>query len=84
MVEKGSLIRYEGLQLEFMITDFQDKLKVEYHGMLPDLFREGQGVVAVGRLKSNTVFVADQILAKHDETYMPPEVEESLKKAKKG
>lgn len=83
MVEKESLVRGEGLHLEFMITDFQERLKVKYHGILPDLFREGQGVVALGQLTSNQVFVADQILAKHDENYMPPEVEKSLRKSNK-
>lgn len=80
VVEKGSLVRQEGLHLEFTVTDFQEEIKVKYQGILPDLFREGQGVVALGRLTSHKVFVADQILAKHDENYMPPEVKQVLKK----
>lgn len=79
MVEKGSLVRQsDSLTVEFKITDFQHELTVVYKGILPDLFREGQGVVAIGKLKDN-VFYADQILAKHDEKYMPPEVAGSLK-----
>lgn len=79
MVEKGSLVRQsDSLAVEFKITDFQHELTVVYKGILPDLFREGQGVVAIGKLKDN-VFYADQILAKHDEKYMPPEVAGSLK-----
>lgn len=79
MVEKGSLVRQsDSLTVEFKITDFQHELTVVYKGILPDLFREGQGIVAIGKLKDN-IFYADQILAKHDEKYMPPEVAGSLK-----
>lgn len=79
MVEKGSLRKTEGtLDVQFLVTDFRHTIEVKYSGMLPDLFREGQGVVAHGRMDGN-VFVADQILAKHDEKYMPPEVARSLK-----
>lgn len=79
MVVKGSLIRQpDSLTVQFKITDFQHELKVIYKGILPDLFREGQGVVAIGKLTDN-IFYADQILAKHDEKYMPPEVAGSLK-----
>jgi len=64
--------------VKFLMTDFKHTLRVTYSGILPDLFRDGQGVVAHGRLKDGT-FVADEILAKHDEKYMPPEVARSLK-----
>ena len=79
MVEKGSLEKTSGtLDIKFLVTDFKHTVPVKYSGILPDLFREGQGVVAHGRMQSGT-FVADEILAKHDEKYMPPEVAESLK-----
>ena len=79
MVEKGSVVKTAGtLDIRFLVTDFKHTVPVKYSGILPDLFREGQGVVAHGRLKDGT-FVADEILAKHDEKYMPPEVAKSLK-----
>ena len=79
MVEKGSVVKTAGtLDIQFLVTDFKHTVPVKYSGILPDLFREGQGVVAHGRLKDGT-FVADEILAKHDEKYMPPEVARSLK-----
>jgi cytochrome c-type biogenesis protein CcmE len=79
MVEKGSLRKTAGtLDVQFFVTDFKHTVEVKYSGILPDLFREGQGVVAHGRMQGN-VFVADQILAKHDEKYMPPEVAKALK-----
>ena len=79
MVEKGSVERTTGtLDIRFLVTDFKHTVRVKYSGILPDLFREGQGVVAHGRLQDGT-FVADEILAKHDEKYMPPEVARSLK-----
>ena len=79
MVEKGSVEKTSGtLDIQFLVTDFKHTVPVKYSGILPDLFREGQGVVAHGRMKSGT-FVADEILAKHDEKYMPPQVAESLK-----
>lgn len=79
MVAKGSVEKTPGtLDVKFLVTDFRHTVPVSYTGMLPDLFREGQGVVAHGRLRDG-LFVADQILAKHDEKYMPPEVEKSLK-----
>jgi cytochrome c-type biogenesis protein CcmE len=82
MVEKGSVHRAPGsLEVNFMVTDFKHELPVKYSGVLPDLFREGQGVVAHGKLGANGVFVADEVLAKHDEKYIPPEVARSLKKA---
>jgi cytochrome c-type biogenesis protein CcmE len=66
------------LDIQFLVTDFRHTVPVKYSGILPDLFREGQGVVAHGRMQDGT-FVADEILAKHDEKYMPPEVAKSLK-----
>jgi cytochrome c-type biogenesis protein CcmE len=79
MVEKGSVEKTAGtLDIKFLVTDFRHTVRVKYSGILPDLFREGQGVVAHGRLQDGT-FVADEILAKHDEKYMPPEVARSLK-----
>ena len=65
----------------FDLTDLTSKLTVNYAGILPDLFREGQGIVAHGRLNDSGTFVADEVLAKHDENYMPPEVADSLAKA---
>jgi cytochrome c-type biogenesis protein CcmE len=80
MVSKGSFKRQPGtLDVSFVVTDFRTELPVRYTGVLPDLFREGQGVVAHGRLGTDGVFVADEVLAKHDEKYMPPEVARSLK-----
>jgi cytochrome c-type biogenesis protein CcmE len=79
MVAKGSVEKTAGtLDIHFLVTDFKHTVPVSYSGILPDLFREGQGVVAHGRM-SNGTFVADEILAKHDEKYMPPEVARSLK-----
>jgi len=81
MVVKGSVERPEDdLLVRFNLTDFDKTVTVEYSGILPDLFREGQGIVASGKLNNKGVFVAEEVLAKHDENYMPPEVEESLKK----
>jgi len=80
MVEKGSLLRQPGsLEVRFTVSDFKQQVKVRYTGVLPDLFREGAGVVAQGRLNGEGEFVADEVLAKHDENYMPPEVARSLK-----
>ncbi len=80
MVTKGSVQRAPGsLEVHFVVTDFKHEVPVSYTGVLPDLFREGQGVVAHGRMSGST-FVADEVLAKHDEKYMPPEVARSLKK----
>ncbi|PXX90992.1 cytochrome c maturation protein CcmE [Marinobacter vulgaris] len=82
MVEEGSVLRDpESLRVEFKVTDFTSSVLMEYTGILPDLFAEGQGVVAMGRLDGNGRFVADQVLAKHDENYMSPEVNEALEKA---
>lgn len=82
LVVDGSVERDEGsLEVRFALTDTQTQLPVTYTGILPDLFREGQGIVTHGRLNDNGVFVADEVLAKHDENYMPPEVEDSIKEA---
>jgi cytochrome c-type biogenesis protein CcmE len=80
MVEKGSLKRGDDLAVSFEVADGTSKLPVTYKGILPDLFREGQGVVAEGSLDASGVFRADTVLAKHDETYMPKEVADALKK----
>ncbi|OHX37287.1 cytochrome c biogenesis protein CcmE [Methylomonas sp. LWB] len=81
MVVKGSVERPgKDLLVRFKLSDFSQEVVVEYSGILPDLFREGQGIVAKGRLDPNGVFVAEEVLAKHDENYMPPEVAGSLKK----
>src|SRR5690348_11009261 len=75
MVTQGSVQRSPGsLEVHFVVTDFKNNVPVTYTGVLPDLFREGTGVVAHGRMSSNGTFVADEVLAKHDEKYMPPEV----------
>jgi cytochrome c-type biogenesis protein CcmE len=79
LVETGSLVRSEGTTIRFVITDKAKTLPVTYTGVLPDLFREGQGVVAEGALEPDGVFHADNVLAKHDENYMPPEVAKKLK-----
>jgi cytochrome c-type biogenesis protein CcmE len=82
LVMDGSVKRKpDGLTTQFNLTDNDKIITVEYTGILPDLFREGQGIVAHGRLTDANVFVADEVLAKHDENYMPPEVAESLKQA---
>lgn len=82
LVEEGTLTRGDdgGLAVRFMVTDTAQRVPVEYSGLLPNLFREGQGVVAHGRLREDGVFVADEVLARHDENYMPPEVHEALKR----
>ena len=80
MVRPGSVDREAGsLEMSFVVTDFQRDVPVRYSGVVPDLFRENQGVVAHGRLGNDGVFVADEILAKHDENYMPPEVARAIK-----
>jgi len=81
MVEKGSVKKASPTSITFVVTDFAKTVRVSYTGILPDLFREGQGVVAEGTLQADGSFIADTVLAKHDEKYMPPEVAESLKKA---
>ena len=80
MVRPGSVDREQGsLEMSFVVTDFQQGVPVRYSGVVPDLFRENQGVVAHGRLGTDGIFVADEILAKHDENYMPPEVARAIK-----
>jgi cytochrome c-type biogenesis protein CcmE len=82
LVEEGSVKR-DGVQVSFVITDTAKTVPVRYQGILPDLFKEGKGVVAQGQLQGG-VFVAREVLAKHDENYMPPEAEEAVKKAQGG
>ena len=82
MVVEGSVQRPgDDLLVRFDLTDFEQVVSVEYTRILPDLFREGQGIVSRGRLRTDGVFVAEEVLAKHDENYMPPEVAASLKRA---
>jgi cytochrome c-type biogenesis protein CcmE len=81
MVPEGSFKRETGsLEARFVLTDFKNDVTVSYTGVLPDLFREGQGVIARGRMGPGGLFVAEEVLAKHDENYMPPAVAESLRK----
>ncbi|MFF7708303.1 cytochrome c maturation protein CcmE [Pseudomonas sp. NPDC007930] len=83
MVEKGSLVRSaDSLDVRFVVTDFNRAVTITYRGILPDLFREGQGIVALGKVGADGVVVADEVLAKHDEKYMPPEVNKALKDGK--
>lgn len=84
MVQSGSLERGQELTVRFLVTDTAHTVKVAYTGILPDLFAEGQGVIAQGRMGPDGVFIADEVLAKHDENYMPPEVAEALDKAHQG
>jgi cytochrome c-type biogenesis protein CcmE len=81
LVQKGSVKRGPGAEIHFLVTDGRSAVPVEYDGVLPDLFREGQGVVASGMLVDGGMFSASEILAKHDERYMPPEVVDALKRA---
>ena len=82
IVLKDSVKRnVDNLKVSFVLTDTVSEIEVQYEGILPDLFREGQGIVANGKLQSNNIFIAKQVLAKHDENYMPPEVSEILKKS---
>jgi cytochrome c-type biogenesis protein CcmE len=83
LVVDGSVKRQSGsLDVEFSLTDMTETITVVYSGILPDLFREGQGIVAMGKLGPNSVFEASEVLAKHDEEYMPPEVADALAKVK--
>ena len=83
MVEKGSVRRQaDGVTVQFTVTDTAKSIPVTYRGQLPDLFREGKGVVAQGRLGADGVFRANEVLAKHDENYMPPEAKEAIEKAR--
>ncbi len=80
MVKKGSIVKSTtSLEVDFLVTDYAKDVKVHYTGLLPDLFRDDQGMVATGKLDAQGVFQAEEILAKHDENYMPPEVASSLK-----
>jgi len=82
MVETGSVKRQpDGLTVRFMVTDTAKSIPVTYRGALPDLFREGKGVVAQGRVGADGMFVANEVLAKHDENYMPPEAADAVKRA---
>ncbi len=84
LVETGSLQREkDGLTVHFSITDSSKSMPVTYKGILPDLFKEGKGVVAQGKLETDNVFHAEEVLAKHDENYMPPEAKDALEKAQK-
>lgn len=83
LVEKGSLKREtDGLTVHFVITDLHERLPVVYKGILPDLFKEGKGVVAQGKMEGDGIMHASEVLAKHDENYMPPEAADALKKAR--
>lgn len=79
LVEQGSVKRGQGTAVSFAVTDGETAVNVRYQGILPDLFREQQGVITEGSFNGDGTFVADSVLAKHDETYMPPEVAEALK-----
>jgi cytochrome c-type biogenesis protein CcmE len=80
LVEKGSVKKIDGLNVEFIITDLTKTLKIKYHGLLPDLFREGQGVVVKGEFdEEKWEFNSKELLVKHDEKYMPPEVAKAIK-----
>ena len=84
LVEEGSLQREnDGLTVHFVVTDLAQNVKVTYKGILPDLFKEGTGAVSLGKMGPDGVFHAEEVLAKHDEKYMPPEVARALKEAKK-
>ena len=83
MVRKDSIIRVENsLRVSFVITDFEEDLVINYDGILPDLFSEEAGIVAKGKINEEGIFVANEVLAKHDENYMPPEVAKALKDKK--
>lgn len=82
LVSEGSLKREnDGLTVNFKVNDAANEIPVRYTGILPDLFREGQGIIAMGKVNTNGLFIADEVLAKHDENYMPPEVMEALEKS---
>jgi cytochrome c-type biogenesis protein CcmE len=81
LVGNGSIRQGTGAEVHFTVTDGKATVPVEFHGVLPALFREGQGVVATGALTQSGTFLADEVLAKHDEKYMPPEVVDALKKS---
>ncbi len=79
LVEKGTIVRGQGTDVAFQVTDKEKSVQVVFRGILPDLFREEQGVITEGSFRPDGVFAADSVLAKHDETYMPKEVADSLK-----
>jgi cytochrome c-type biogenesis protein CcmE len=82
LVEQGSVTKSaDGQEVRFKVTDLQQSMEVAYRGLLPDLFREGQGVIAEGSLSADGLFIAREVLAKHDENYMPPEVAKALKES---
>lgn len=82
LVEEGSVTRSkDSLTVTFRVTDNNATVAIQYQGILPDLFREGQGIVALGRVNAEGVLIADEVLAKHDENYMPPEVTQALEKS---
>lgn len=82
LVEKGSVKRSsDSLQTDFVVTDGAAQLTIRFHGILPDLFREGQGIVAMGSVDGDGMLIADEVLAKHDENYMPPEVKQALEQS---
>ena len=82
LVKEGSVVRSEqDLSVRFVVTDGVAEVSIQYQGMLPDLFREGQGIVALGKLDDTGVLHADEVLAKHDENYMPPEVSQALEQS---
>lgn len=82
LVEAGSVRRHaDGLTVNFVVTDGAHSMAVQYHGILPDLFREGKGVVTLGKLNHDGLFLAEDVLAKHDENYMPPDAAYALKRA---
>lgn len=81
LVKEGSVKRLEGVDVEFVVTDARNDIKVVYSGILPDLFEEGQGVITQGRMAMDGSFKAQEVLAKHDENYMPPEVADALAKS---
>ncbi len=82
LVEEGSVKRdADALNVAFRVTDGKESVTIQYQGILPDLFREGQGIVALGRVNADGVLVADEVLAKHDENYMPPEVAQALEQS---
>jgi len=80
MVKEGSLVK-DGENIQFVVTDFAHEVPVKYTGLLPDLFKEGKGVVAQGKLSDSNLFAASEVLAKHDENYMPPEAQHALDQA---
>ncbi|AEF21933.1 cytochrome c maturation protein CcmE [Pseudomonas fulva] len=82
LVEEGSVKRSsDSLQTDFVVTDGAARVTIRFHGILPDLFREGQGIVAMGKIDDSGMLLADEVLAKHDENYMPPEVKQALEQS---